>query len=487
MARAGVASRREVERLIGLGKVAVNGRILDSAATLVRPDDILTLDGQVVGGPEPTRVWRYHKPAGLLTTHSDPGGRPTVFQHLPEGLPRVISVGRLDFNTEGLLILTNDGELARALELPSTGWVRRYRARAHGSTSQAKLDALQNGVEIEGVRYGPIEAKLDKAQGANVWISVSVAEGKNREVRKVLESLGLKVNRLIRLSYGPFSLGTLGSEEVEEVGPRVIREQLAEFVAPENLPTGDRVSTPAAKNTRRLAAGPRRSREGLADPTLKPSRVRAGAEAPEPGPETSDARPPRRPAPARTGRAGPPRGDDRRSGAGRPPPRGPRAEGGFRSEPRRADDGERPFKPRGPRRDAAPDRRAEGDRPFKPRGPRDRAGDERADKPFARKGPPRRDFAERADGERPRGPRPPRTDGPPRGSRAGAGEGGRPPARGGKPSGAKFGPRPSGPRPSGSRSGGKPGGGAPRSGPPRGGAPGGGRPGGGKPGGPRRG
>ena len=208
LARAGVASRREVERLIGLGKVAVNGRILDTPATLVGRDDIVTVDGQVIGEAEPTRLWRYHKPVGLVTTHKDPENRPTVFQHLPDGLPRVISIGRLDINTEGLLLLTNDGELSRALELPANAWKRTYRARALGRTTQAKLDTLKDGVTIEGVNYGPIEAKLDKVQEkdegrANLWITVSVHEGKYREVRKVLESLGLKVNRLIRLAYGP--------------------------------------------------------------------------------------------------------------------------------------------------------------------------------------------------------------------------------------------------------------------------------------------
>jgi 23S rRNA pseudouridine2605 synthase len=470
MARAGVASRREVERLIGLGKVAVNGRILDSAATLVRPDDILTLDGQVVGGPEPTRVWRYHKPAGLLTTHSDPGGRPTVFQHLPEGMPRVISVGRLDFNTEGLLILTNDGELARALELPSTGWVRRYRARAHGSTTQARLDGLQHGVEVDGVRYGPIEARLDKAQGSNVWITVSVAEGKNREVRKVLESLGLKVNRLIRLSYGPFSLGALGAEEVEEVGPRVIREQLAEFIAPENLPKGDKVSTPLPKNTRRLASAPRRPREGLADPTRKASRIRADGAVEAEREVAAESRPARR--------AGLERGVADRApravGA-----RGGRLLGADEARHRPSRDGGRPIKPRAPRSGPREDR-AEGERAFKPRASR---ADPREDRP-RRGGAEERPFRPRAGGagprtrsgegdSRPSGPRgagpdrkgPPRGAGPSRGPRREPGEG--------RPF-APTTPRADRPR-SGPPRGAKPGGpkGAPRSGPPRGGKPGG--------------
>ncbi|HEY0648255.1 pseudouridine synthase [Phenylobacterium sp.] len=244
LARAGVGSRRDVERLIGEGRVAINGRTLDTPAVKVEPGDIVTVDGEVVGEPEPARLFRYHKPVGLVTTHKDPNGRPTVFDALPEGLPRLISVGRLDLNSEGLLLLTNDGQLARALEMPSTAIVRRYRARAHGRTTQERLDTLMKGVTVEGVRYGPIEAKLDKAkegpQGANLWITVTLHEGKNREVRRVLESIGLKVNRLIRLAYGPLALGTLGVGEIEEVGPRVVREQFAEHIDSDNLPKGER-------------------------------------------------------------------------------------------------------------------------------------------------------------------------------------------------------------------------------------------------------
>lgn len=248
LARAGVASRRDVERLIAEGRVALNGEVLATPAVRVGPGDILTVNGEVVGEKEPTRLWRYHKPVGLITAHKDPKNRPTVFDHLPEGLPRVISIGRLDIATEGLLLLTNDGELARALELPSTGWVRRYRARAFGRITQEKLDGLKAGVTVEGVHYGAIEARLDKVKHAeadeerrgpaNVWISIAITEGKNREVRRVLEHLGLKVNRLIRLAYGPFALATLPSGAAEEVGPRVLREQLADLIAPEAMPKG---------------------------------------------------------------------------------------------------------------------------------------------------------------------------------------------------------------------------------------------------------
>ena len=286
MARAGIASRREVERLIGLGKVAVNGRILDTPATLVTRDDVITVDGKPIGAAQATRVWRYHKPAGLLTSHNDPAGRPTVFDALPAGLPRVISVGRLDLATEGLLLLTNDGELSRALELPSTALVRQYRARARGKITQADLDKLKDGVVVDGVSYGPIEATLDKAKEsksedgkapANLWISVSITEGKNREVRKVLESVGLTVNRLIRLAYGPFRLDVLPVGSVEEVGPRVIRELLAEHIRPENLPTGNTVETPAPIPGRRISTPIVKGRSGsaMSDPSRKPSRVRA--------------------------------------------------------------------------------------------------------------------------------------------------------------------------------------------------------------------
>ena len=250
LARAGVASRRDVERLIEAGRVALNGQVLKTPAVKVGPGDTLTVDGKPVSAAEPTRLWRYHKPTGLVTTHKDPHERPTVFQAMPKGMPRVISIGRLDLNSEGLLLLTNDGALARALELPSAGWVRRYRARARGRTDQARLDTLKDGITIEGVRYGPIDARIDKMKenpdgvsSANVWITVALSEGKNREVRRVLEALGLTVNRLIRLSYGPFQLGVLGQGQVEEVGPRVIREQLVDFIAPENMPKGDH--TPA--------------------------------------------------------------------------------------------------------------------------------------------------------------------------------------------------------------------------------------------------
>ena len=231
LSRAGLASRRDAEEWIVQGRVTVNGRVINSPALDVTANDVITVDGKPLPPRERTRLFLYHKPRGLMTTHADPEGRPTVFDNLPEGLPRLISIGRLDFNTEGLLLLTNDGGLARALELPETGWLRRYRVRAHGEVTQAQLDELKKGIEVDGVKYGPIDATLERDQGANVWLVFAIREGKNREVRNVLAHLGLEVNRLIRVSYGPFQLAELAEGEVEEVKTRVLREQLGEKIA----------------------------------------------------------------------------------------------------------------------------------------------------------------------------------------------------------------------------------------------------------------
>jgi 23S rRNA pseudouridine2605 synthase len=231
VSRAGLASRRDAEEWIVQGRVTVNGRVINSPALDVTANDVITVDGRPLPPRERTRLFMFHKPRGLMTTHADPEGRPTVFDNLPEGLPRLISIGRLDFNTEGLLLLTNDGGLARALELPDTGWLRRYRVRAHGEVTQAQLDELKKGVEVDGVKYGSIDATLERDQGANVWLVFAIREGKNREVRNVLAHLGLEVNRLIRVSYGPFQLGELAEGLVEEVKTRVLREQLGEKVA----------------------------------------------------------------------------------------------------------------------------------------------------------------------------------------------------------------------------------------------------------------
>ncbi|MBY5784143.1 pseudouridine synthase [Rhizobium leguminosarum] len=241
MARAGVASRRDIERMIMEGRVMLNGRVLETPVVNVTLADRIEVDGVPIRGIERTRLWLYHKPAGLVTTNADPEGRSTVFDNLPEELPRVMSIGRLDINTEGLLLLTNDGGLARALELPATGWLRRYRVRAHGEIDQDALDKLKDGIAVDGVLYGSIEATLDRTQGSNVWITMGLREGKNREIKNVLGALGLEVNRLIRISYGPFQLGDLPEGHVVEVrgrtlrdqlGPRLIEEAKANFDAP---------------------------------------------------------------------------------------------------------------------------------------------------------------------------------------------------------------------------------------------------------------
>lgn len=231
MARAGLCSRRDAERWIADGRVSVNGKVLATPAVTVGPKDKIVVDGQAMGRPEPAQLWRYYKPKGLVTTNKDPQGRPTVFDNLPEGLPRVISVGRLDFNTEGLLLLTNDGALARYLEMPSTGWLRRYRVRGRGRVSQADLDNLKDGVEVEGIRYGPVEATLDQVSGANAWLTVGIREGKNREVRKLMSHLGLEVNRLIRVSFGPFQLLDLKPGAAEHIRRKVLADQLGRQAA----------------------------------------------------------------------------------------------------------------------------------------------------------------------------------------------------------------------------------------------------------------
>lgn len=226
IARAGVCSRRDAERLIAEGRVKLDGKVLDTPAVVVDDPRRIQVDNKPLSAPEKTRLWRYHKPSGLVTTARDPEGRPTVFERLPKDLPRVISVGRLDLTSEGLLLLTNDGALARHLELPATGWVRRYRVRVHGMVDPAKLAQLAKGVTIEGIRYGAVEAVLEREKGLNAWLVMGLTEGRNREVRRLCEWMGLQVTRLIRVSYGPFQLGLLPRGEVEEVPPRVLRDQL---------------------------------------------------------------------------------------------------------------------------------------------------------------------------------------------------------------------------------------------------------------------
>lgn len=279
LARAGLCSRRDAEILVREGRVAVNGTLLATPAFLVGPGDVVTVDGRPLPEPEGARLWRYHKPAGLVTTARDEKGRQTVFEALPDDLPRVVSVGRLDLTTEGLLLLTNDGEVARHLELPSTGWTRRYRVRVHGTVDEARLRDLARGPTIDGVRYGPVEAALDRQQGSNAWLTVALKEGKNREIRKVMESLGLSVTRLIRVAYGPFQLGKLERGAVEEVPRRVLKDQLQDFFAA-------RGDAPATGSAERAAA-----------------RLKLRAQAPQSGPEDpkagakEDGKPARRPVP----------------------------------------------------------------------------------------------------------------------------------------------------------------------------------------------
>jgi 23S rRNA pseudouridine2605 synthase len=233
MAHAGLCSRRDAEAWIEAGRVSVNGKVLTTPAHVVSADDQIVVDGEPLPAPQAPRLWRYSKPRGLVTSHKDPQGRRTVFDALPPNLPRVVSVGRLDINTEGLLLLTTDGALARHLELPSTGWLRRYRVRAHGRVSEQALHGLRAGVTINGVRYEPVDARIDREQGSNVWLTLSLREGKNREVKRLAEHLGLTVNRLIRLSFGPFALGDLAEGDIEEVKRRVLSDQLGPKLARE--------------------------------------------------------------------------------------------------------------------------------------------------------------------------------------------------------------------------------------------------------------
>ena len=476
MARAGVASRRDIERMIMDGRVKLNGKLLDSPVVNVTLADKIEVDGVPIRGIERTRLWLYHKPAGLVTTNVDPEGRPTVFDNLPEDLPRVMSIGRLDINTEGLLLLTNDGGLARALELPTTGWLRRYRVRAHGEIDQDALDKLKDGIAVDGVLYGSIEATLDRTQGSNVWLTMGLREGKNREIKNVLGALGLDVNRLIRISYGPFQLGDLPERDVVEVrgrtlrdqlGPRLIEDAKANFDAPiYNTPAVAAEEEPEAKPERRErprkpedkreralsrldtkrddrrddrrdggrkdddrpkrpALGSRRNANVWMAPGARPLGEKAAAKA-EKNAQTALRRgekPGRsKPLPARHDDTGPrvqinrardEEGEWIRSSEVTSKDDGDRKRSGDR-RPR----GDTPFGDRPPRGDRpGGDRMARGDRPYGDRPPRgDRpAGDRssRADRPFGDR--PRGDRKPREEGdERPRsfGDRPARSDRP---------------------------------------------------------------------------
>lgn len=542
IARAGLCSRRDAEGWITAGRIAVNGKTVLTPAFNVTARDKVSVDGLPLAARQGTRVWLYHKPAGLVVTEKDPEGRPTIFEALDRmGLPRVLTVGRLDINTEGLLLLTNDGGLKRVLELPSTGWLRRYRVRAHGTVTQAQLDRLKDGIEVDGIKYGPIQATLEREQGSNVWLVLGLREGKNREVKNVLGALGLEVNRLIRVSYGPFQLGDLAEGGVEVVKSRTLRDQLGkklaesagadfesdmpDLVAPQR--DEDRpVRSPRERDTGRprgatRTAGfgrdeeerpmgrPRRIHfddDGRAPETYTPRPQRPGRDA---RPGDRDARPARgdRPQggkpfgaksfgaksfgdkPRRDFGDRPPRRDDdrpARGGFADRPARGPRPDRdearparGFAGKPARSGFSDRPKRDFGdkPARGGFAERPARGPRP-------DRAFEDRPQRPYGDKpsrGPrPDRPFGDRPPrADRPAGDRPPRRDGKPGGKPFGD----RP--QGGRPAGKSFGDRPHAGRPGGKPFAGKPGG-KPFGGKPSGPRPSGARPPGGRPAGPRK-
>lgn len=389
LSRRGVASRREAERLIAAGEVTVNGKTITSPALNVTDADLITISGHPLPRLEPARLWLYYKPDGLVTSASDEKGRDTVFDHLPEELPRVMSVGRLDLNSEGLLLLTNDGALKRRLELPSTGWLRKYRVRVNGNPTDPDLEPLRQGITVEGEKFQPMSVVLDRHQGANAWLTVGLREGKNREIRRAMAAINLTVNRLIRISYGPFRLGELKPGEVEEVRPKVLREQLGEG-------GGQDAPDPAARKPRSAGAtAARRRRPG--------DEVRALARAWEEdnAPEPSGAERPARPGGKAISRRAPAPQDEAR------PPRAPRNFSTARSADKPgakpgAKPGTKPPAPRARREEPGPDRQAP-DRPAKPV-PRV-AQPDRGAKGAGPRSAPAKPGAPRAAG--PRGPKPP--------------------------------------------------------------------------------
>ena len=463
LARAGIASRRDAERMIEAGRVSVNGAVIDTPATLVTRGDRVAVDGTDVPAPERTRLWLLHKPAGLVTTNRDPEGRPTVFDALPDDMPRAVSVGRLDINTEGLLLLTNDGGLARVLELPATGWLRRYRVRAHGKVRQAQLDELKHGSAVDGVFYGAIEASIEREQGSNMWLTLALREGKNREVKNVLGALGLEVTRLIRTSYGPFQLGDLPPGEVREIKGRTLRDQLGERLieeagadfegelrAPQRPKRDERAGEDEGRRPPRkhgdwvaASASPFERPRKRGEPRDREAEARARREGPtvrrihdpdggryhlrDAPPEPFKRREPRKDGPKRhVWRAGEDRAADARrrdegemqSRPRKPGERAPRGDGGHRNDARgnggrgdgkredrarggakRFGGGERP-RGNGPRR-FDPDRRSGGDRPGGRFG--DRRGNDRADNGGrSERGPCRFGDDRRSSGDRPR-------------------------------------------------------------------------------------
>ncbi len=517
IARAGLCSRRDAEGWISDGRITVNGKKVLTPAFNVTSRDKIEVDGLPLAARQGTRIWLYHKPAGLVVTEKDPEGRPTIFEALDRmGLPRVLTVGRLDINTEGLLLLTNDGGLKRVLELPSTGWLRRYRVRAYGSVTQTQLDALKQGITVDGIQYGPITATLEREQGSNVWIVLGLREGKNREVKNVLGSLGLEVNRLIRVSYGPFQLGDLAEGGVEMVKARMLRDQLGKKLAesagvdfesemPDFEPQREenfRVRSPrdrdhARPNPSREAA--RSGNSGFSSrmeerPTGRPRRVHF---------EHEDGRAPEAYTPKGADRKRPDRDDQPARSFGKPAPRGDRPEGGksfgdkpkrdFGDRPARGGFGDKPQRAYGdkPARGGFSDRpkRDFADKPARPYGDKSARGNF-SDRPARGPRPersfedrPKRDFGDRPQrsfGDKPsRGPRPdkPFGDRPQGGRPAGKSFGDRPQ---GRPGGKPFGERPQG-RPAGKSFGDRPQGGRPAGGKPFAGKPGGPRPTGGRP------
>jgi len=440
LARAGIASRRDIERMIADGRIALDGKVLDTPATLLASLRGVTVDGKPVAEPAPARLFRYHKPAGLLTTERDPAGRPTIYDHLPEGLPRVMPVGRLDLSTEGLLLLTTDGEFKRELELPATGVERSYRARAYGNVTQAQLESLMLGVEIEGIRYGSINANIERRTGANVWIEMTLTEGKNREVRRVLEYLGLEVNRLIRTRYGPFYLGDMPPGDVDEIR----KADLITFRTVLSKPGGGK----AASNLQFAV------RSRVVEPAPRPQPVSGGKEPegrrkiarPEPAPKkpvfTARVTPKARDAEERPRASAKPgfaprgerpargeRSEERPRGPGKPgfASRGERPVRGEHSEERPRGPGKPGFAPRGerPARTERTDERPRTPGKFAARAPREEAP---ANPARAARARAHRETREPQPGDfvdRPKGPR--RPDRGPAGGRGKAGKPARPP------------------------------------------------------------
>ncbi|MEH6390921.1 MAG: pseudouridine synthase [Sulfitobacter sp.] len=283
LSRAGIASRREAERMIEAGRVRVNGTQIDSPALNVTARDEISVDGVLVGDPEPPRMWLYHKPTGVVTTNRDEKGRGTIFDDLPDDMPRVMSIGRLDLNSEGLLLLTNDGEVKRKLELPSNGWLRRYRVRVNGRPSEDTVEPLRKGITVDGEQFQPMTVTIDRQQGANAWLTVGLREGKNREIRRAMEAVHLSVNRLIRTSYGPFQLGELKSGEVEEIKRKVVRDQLGIELA-DNSGTAVKKKPSQLKRTPRKPGAPGPGRPGLPKaPTEKLATANSASGKPKPG------------------------------------------------------------------------------------------------------------------------------------------------------------------------------------------------------------